>query len=246
MPCRHCGQPETIESHVIPKGFFTQARGLGLKPVVIRRDRARKVQGLPFSKTILCRRCDGFLGKFDDYAIKIQREITELSKQPQHAGPTKSRIDMGHLQIDKLERFVLSVFWRAHHAAEEAGNNFQFPKFESEVSRFIFEDNSTRPAWMSICAIKMQGQNKSQESLTMFPKKYSWQGMEYWAFTVNSLAFIADTGTLLPMSAGWNFMHPQITAKINCTPIENSPFAVDILDMLVTYQHHMTRTKTPR
>lgn len=115
--CKLCGAagPLVRRSHVIPRWMYE------LLPIDGRRFRIisafegeyeqRSQMGLYDS--IVCSACEGCFQIWDDYAVKVLRQIPLA---------TASGFDFGAYEYGKLARFYLSVLWRLHACSRPIAN----------------------------------------------------------------------------------------------------------------------------
>jgi hypothetical protein len=112
--CPLCRQEaELRDSHIVPLGFFEEVRRQGTPTFAsAKRGVSWQMQG-GMHEHMLCPTCERLLGdKYDSYAINILRNGT--------AGVFVYSCEEGFIlegvDVNRLKLFVLSVFWRAHHA----------------------------------------------------------------------------------------------------------------------------------
>jgi hypothetical protein len=113
--CRWCQQnTRLIRAHIIPKAFYVPIKGDADKVVILsptERKFTRFSSSGIFDSGILCSSCDGFLGKFDEYGLRI------FGSRPSDADRITEGLLPGYdLHCDDVQRaqkFLLSVLWRA-------------------------------------------------------------------------------------------------------------------------------------
>ena len=112
--CPLC-QNESIlcDSHIVPKGFFEEVRAGGRPVVVSAMRKFFKQAQAGLHEYMLCPTCESDLGEnYDKYAIDILRDgRAGASVQTNNDSFVLQGVDATRLRL-----FVLSVFWRAHHA----------------------------------------------------------------------------------------------------------------------------------
>src|SRR5436190_14756593 len=111
---KHCRGPNCeatllIKAHIIPRAFGRMLKGGSNRhDLELSLSRVKPVQLGIFDKNILCKNCDGFLGKLDDYLYDVIRDFDILRC------PCVEDIFVD--QTVDCERFckgVLAILWRA-------------------------------------------------------------------------------------------------------------------------------------
>jgi hypothetical protein len=112
--CPLCLQEaELRNSHIVPLGFFAEVRQQGTPTFAsAKRGASWQMQG-GMHEHMLCPTCERLLGdEYDRYAIDILRNgRAGVVVHSREEGFILAGVD-----VNRLKLFVLSVFWRAHHA----------------------------------------------------------------------------------------------------------------------------------
>ncbi len=109
MPCLHCGEPKTIEAHLIPKAFVMEVKvDRGEQHLLLhKRTPHPKVSHTGvYDSNILCGDCDNILGRYESYARDLFRKIRTQSFS---AGKV---ISMEGVDGDMLVRFASGIAWK--------------------------------------------------------------------------------------------------------------------------------------
>ena len=78
MPCKNCGEPQTIKAHLIPKVFCKQIQeGKSHAAQVTETGNYRISQSGIWDCSILCSECDNNLGELENYAHSVFSKIRE-------------------------------------------------------------------------------------------------------------------------------------------------------------------------
>src|ERR1700716_4357044 len=108
VTCRSCGVLDLIKAHIIPASFGRLAIGDGKHLKQVSAGSRRSLQSGVWDTQILCQRCDGVLGAYDEYAIKmVRRASNEIVPLPGEA------FEIGAVETRLIVKIVAAVLWRA-------------------------------------------------------------------------------------------------------------------------------------
>ncbi len=114
--CKYCGkEKELINSHIIPKSLCqTDKFGpmVGVDSVSKRFDHNPKHQSGQ-KEPLLCKECDNLIGKLDNYASKVFKQIIPKHKWDIVNGYLLCKLLPEEVDYWTLKKFLISLMWRA-------------------------------------------------------------------------------------------------------------------------------------
>lgn len=114
--CKYCGQEkELINSHIIPKSLCqTDKFGpmVGVDSVSKRFDHNPKHQSGQ-KEPLLCKECDNLIGKLDNYASKVFKQIIPKHKWDIVDGYLLCKLVPDEVDYWTFKKFLISLLWRA-------------------------------------------------------------------------------------------------------------------------------------
>ena len=114
--CKYCGQEkELINSHIIPKSLC-QIDKIG--PMVGIDSVSRKFDHNPKHQNgqkepLLCKDCDNLIGKLDNYASKVFKQIIPKHKLDIVDGYLMCKLLPNEVDYWTLKKFLISLIWRS-------------------------------------------------------------------------------------------------------------------------------------
>lgn len=136
LHCRgySCSCTELIDAHIIPRAFARDIMGDGAnKRITSKSSGTAKQQLGEFDNGILCARCDGILGQYDDYAIEVCRNFV------------RDRVELGNGNFevpnfdgDRFATFVLAVLWRASISKRHSFAPVSLGPYETKARDVLF------------------------------------------------------------------------------------------------------------
>lgn len=142
MQCKLCMQTKPlIEAHIIPKSFYAENTRLisDTIPYIKRRPIGT------YDPNILCYQCDSLVfGKLDDFAKKILIDrrgiIKETVSNPAFPFQTISYYRLeDKTGYDILNRFFISVLWRASVSTQDDFSSFSLGAYEQLAKRAVLD-----------------------------------------------------------------------------------------------------------
>lgn len=142
MPCFNCGSSETIKAHLLPRAFTMEVKlNRGEQHLILH----QKIEKLKVSHTgiydpnILCAKCDGILGEYENYVYQKLKECRELKA-------SSGQIIEAHvIDGDKLIRFAAGIAWKYSVASEEHGR-IKLGPYQAQLCKIIFEKELIPPS----------------------------------------------------------------------------------------------------
>lgn len=114
--CKYCGQEkELINSHIIPKSL---CRLDEIRSMVAVNSKEQIFDHNPIHQNgkkepLLCKECDNLIGKLDNYASKVFKEIIPKHKLDWVDGYLMSKLLPDEVDYWTLKKFLISVMWRS-------------------------------------------------------------------------------------------------------------------------------------
>ncbi len=103
--------------------------------LAITKNNVQPTQHGVFDPALLCERCDGVLGKLDDYAVEVCRRFPNEHK----AIDGGDMFEMPNVDGDKFARFVLSLLWRASITTRREFKRVSLGPYEPLAGDVIFD-----------------------------------------------------------------------------------------------------------
>jgi hypothetical protein len=140
--CRLCLKDEKlIKAHIIPKGFYKYLypkndNSLPLK--IVKNGQASSNSPIgEYDENILCAKCDGDLGIYDEYAQKI---ILQSNPEPFLDSGTAWKIEPFDYFL--LKMFFMSLLWRASISRRDFFELVTLGPYEEKLRRMIISKNT--------------------------------------------------------------------------------------------------------
>lgn len=109
MSCLHCGTPNTIHAHLIPKAFVMEVKMERSEQHLILHEKSARPQvshtGV-YDPSILCGDCDNILGRHEAYAHTLLRRLRR------HRFEARKVVTVSDLESDTLVRFAAGIAWK--------------------------------------------------------------------------------------------------------------------------------------
>lgn len=135
--CKLCQKEKVlIEAHIVPKWAYKYLYpeipdGDNRALILVGKDKKplRRPIG-PYDPDILCEECDGFLGKYDQYAKGILLD-SPFEERGEEAYLIKN------VDFDKLRVFLISVLWRAGISNRTEYEKFSIGPYEERIRNIL-------------------------------------------------------------------------------------------------------------
>jgi hypothetical protein len=204
MPCRICGDPKTVKSHLLPRAFVADARDGRTDLMVGSLDRQGfgLTQGGHFDRNLLCDIHERALGVFDDYAVDLVRSFYRRIETRELEG--RSFWFLRQIDTGRLVRFAASVVWRWSESTlpETAGVALgeQEPAFRRAV--FEGEDVSLEPVLVMYSLASRDLEPTTVRRIILAPSASKIGDVRFWGFAVGGLAFLVKADKRAAPSEG--------------------------------------------
>ena len=184
MICKLCGEnKKLIKSHIIPEGFYRPLRSGSMIPEIHSNINGVFPKRSPigiYDKSILCEKCDKYIGLWDGYAqqLLIQDFSEELAVQK---GNTKAAYKIDNFDYKQLKLFFLSILWRASISSQPFYSRIQIGSHERILKEMITAEDPGEPYDYAVSLAKF-----SDPSLIAMldPHKKSFDGINYCQFYI--------------------------------------------------------------
>jgi hypothetical protein len=184
MICKLCGEnKKLIKSHIIPEGFFRPLRSGDTVPEIHSNIKGAFPKRSPigiYDKTILCEKCDKYLGVWDSYAQKllIQDFSEELAVEK---GNMKAAYRIDKYDYKQLKLFFLSVLWRASISSLAFYSKIEIGPHESVIKEMIKREDPGEPFDYAVSLAKFRD---PRISAMLDPHRTRLDGINYCQFYI--------------------------------------------------------------
>jgi len=142
MICRLCLQhKKLVKAHIIPKWVFKNLypnpKNIDARLIMVDTKTLyskRKPIGI-YDNSILCEKCDGKIGKYDEYAKKIFLD----SQLMNHPSLEKAYLTQ-QVDILKIQLFLISLLWRASISNLREFKKINLGNYEEKFRKVLFEN----------------------------------------------------------------------------------------------------------
>ena len=181
MVCLVCGNPDTIEAHIVPRALYRMLAGdqqHAYEGSRFREGVKHQAKGL-FDRSILCREHEAMLGKADAYGIRFLREFASEGASELNG----KKWVIPNPQPDLLVRFVAACIWRRGvSSVAREGADLDLGLAEPKLRRLLFGGcgNYDPPLFLQRRQLVSQGQ--VLEGVMWLPGKAWGFGENTWSF----------------------------------------------------------------
>ncbi len=162
---RSCCCAPLIEAHLYPRALIHELRGAHNHVFTGGADEPGKriVQAGLFDRGILCKKCDGELGNYDDCGIEFCRNF------PKHHVDPKPRIwKVKGVDGDRLVRFWLACLWRFSVSTIDEARLVKLGPFEERIREILFS-NAPCSTELAVIMMRYQSQKIPPEHVCFVP-----------------------------------------------------------------------------
>src|SRR5690606_33302301 len=150
MLCIRCGNSKTIKAHLLPHVFCKEVKvGTSFATMVNDYGNLSLTQSGVFDKNILCKECDGKLGKNEKYAAEKFHLIRQKSVG-NYNGPAL----IANLDKEKILRFAAGILWKYSITQKEYGRIDLFG-FQEDVKKIAYEEIEI-PTWFDALLFRLK------------------------------------------------------------------------------------------
>jgi len=147
--------------------------------------RHSRVQSATYDEDILCRVCDGILGRLDDYAVRFCRNVRSLK-------PVLGHYFIAHgADTAQLVRFAASIVWRASISLRPEVAEFGLPSTVSKAFEDCAFGLSALADWPKVAMARYESQVfKNVEHFMMIPTPDQPLGRPFCCFAAGGFRWM--------------------------------------------------------
>ncbi|TFD72148.1 hypothetical protein [Cryobacterium sp. Hb1] len=147
--CNNCGAHGTIRSHLIPRAFCVEVQdGPTHAAGVTNAHTFEKTQSGLIDRTILCHKCDGVLGDYENYALKFFRKFRE--ETPRKVGEL---VPVPDADIPKLLRFCAGILYKYSLTTPEHGR-IRLGAYQHALREFLYNEQRGIPLGLGLFVLR--------------------------------------------------------------------------------------------
>jgi hypothetical protein len=181
----NCTSTDLIEAHIIPRAFARDMMAGAKHNVRGSMDKVRPDQHGVYDREILCAKCDGQLGHYDDYAIKVCRTFD--TKHSEFDG----RFLMPDIDGDKLAKFALAVLWRASISTRDEFKKVDLGLYEDIAKEVLFGAKLLKDfTAYELMVLRFKSRHNKVNGVIAFPARMTGAGVRLWAFAAGGFRFM--------------------------------------------------------
>ncbi len=201
--CKFCRQDKPlVDAHLVPKCLYTLNGKLPLKIVgLFGETRPKRSQIGVYDSNILCKECDGRIGRWDQHACetlksenrKLTVTVTDDGLAFDHDGKILS-YTVENANAELISKFALSVLWRCHHSTREEAITVDLGPHAEKIRDILLSDMSISNHQYDVCL-----EYHEDFSLVMWQGRWRIEdGVTFNTFMAANFSFHMRTGTDRP------------------------------------------------
>lgn len=182
MKCQYCGEnKQLIKAHIIPASFFKPLRSdngdVTYLMTVMQGEFPKKSQTGVYDKTILCRVCEDQFAQWDEYGFKT---LVDGAKQLKPLYDQKKLLAfiLPQVDIDQLNRFLLSVLWRASVSSQDFYKQVNLGAYQDKIQSIL--ENNTVLGNDEYSLLISRFDDQYFGSTMLDPRLEKWDGVNYY------------------------------------------------------------------
>lgn len=193
MKCKKCGEErKLVKAHIVPRSFYMDLRASNEYLNVVPGNPAERITISrigDYDQNILCQECDRFLGVFDDYGKSVlldgKNERKEIIK-----GGVVAGWEISDINASKLEKFILSVLWRASITQRTFFQRVNLGPHEFALQKYIWSEESHNSVFGCVVS-KFTRSSKAidAEKVMLSPHRFRCEGINYYSLYMGGYAF---------------------------------------------------------
>lgn len=135
--CRLClRESELRNSHVLPEFFYSPLYDELHRTMLIPSNKKEKLIQKGVREYLLCQECETKLSRYEDYAVKVIRDIPNFIKDPRGGIVYSNNVDYTTFKL-----FQLSILWRASVSSNLMFTNVNLGKHEQKVRTMLAQED---------------------------------------------------------------------------------------------------------
>lgn len=238
--CKLCLQQKPlIKAHIIPQSFYATNNLLFSDSSLFTKKRPNG----SYDSGILCQTCDGdVIGKFDTFAKKILIDRKGVRKETCH-NPSNPQQALSFYRLedktgyDKLNKFFISVLWRASISSHEDFSSFYLGPYESLAKKIIL-DNSYD--YSSIFSVILCWMSDSSERIQLVTSKFTKiEGVNFYTMLIGFCkVFIKVDKRRVPLGLRDSVLSAETDVLMLEGNLANFPEKKMLIEMVSTVQRN--------
>ena len=162
MKCHLClEERKLIKAHIIPESFFLPLRSGKKAPEIhsnIDGEYPKKSPIGIYDKSILCSKCDGLMGDWDNYAQQLL--LKDFSEDIAiHNGAKKAAYKIETFNYSKLKLFFISILWRASVSSHYFYSRVKLGPYQNMAREMILKKDPGSAEDFSVLVAKFSDPN---------------------------------------------------------------------------------------
>ncbi len=182
MKCHLCtADHKLIKAHIIPESFFRPLRSGKRVPELhsnIEVEYPKKSPVGIYDTSILCSKCDNFIGNWDNYAQQLL--LKDFNEDlAVYDGSKKVAYKIDTFDYKKLKLFFLSVLWRASISSQPFYKRINLGPYECIIREMILKETPGAEEYFSVVLAKFSDPNVTG---ILDPHKDKFDGVNFYRF----------------------------------------------------------------
>lgn len=184
MKCRACEEDkDLIRAHIIPHFFYRDLRAESKYLEVVPSQSSKRVRKSPvgeYDQTILCKECDQYLGKFDNYGKEVLIDNIYPFEKISEFGAVAGWSITGCDPV-RLKKFFLSILWRASISNRVFFNKVKLGPYEKIIKNYLWNQDSKNDSLGCVIAKFQASQIAYKAEKTILdPDRLKYKGINYY------------------------------------------------------------------
>lgn len=149
MTCSNCGSESLIKAHLIPRVFAVEVKvGKSFAANVSESGRFRPTQSGIWDNTILCSKCDGVLGNYENYAYQVTKRI----RRAETPTPWQTRT-LGDVDVSMILRFCAGILYKFSLTGADNGR-VKLGRYQELLRQYLFNSDSLCPPELDVIVLR--------------------------------------------------------------------------------------------
>lgn len=149
MACSNCGSESLIRAHLIPRVFAVEVKvGKSFAANVSKSGTYRSTQSGIWDDTILCAKCDGVLGNYENYAHGVTKRI----RAAEDAKPLQQRT-LSDVDITMILKCCAGILYKFSLTSRQNGR-VELGRYQESLRHFLFHAGAPCPAELDVLVLR--------------------------------------------------------------------------------------------
>ena len=165
-----CTSTKLIKAHIIGISFARDIRAGGsvnILEITPERTHEPKHQLGQFDSDILCKKCDGILGEFEDYGSEICRNFGR-----DHVKIGNSDFELRNFDGDRFAKSVLAILWKASISKRPISEAVALGPYEDKARDVLFGAKSLNALPYLLFVQRYQSDKTDPTQFYFYPVRY--------------------------------------------------------------------------